>query len=889
MGNTCLTQQNIYDTEIIKSEYYTSNKDDIFKEMANIPIDKQIMKLYDYDYAIFFSRTFLDRVECIKTNIQNYFNSNNIAYLEHNDKNNIITLIKKYNNEIEGHKYKVVKSGNEDADKFKVYIHKPIYFYDNIIDADILYKKISFAKQELFIPFDLYIIKKMEYKIKSFCQITERLGVERIKINYNSNILDSKFIKLNVKSFDVSNGVSIKDTEEKTDELSIVLDYPDKDQNYGINLNKTELHNLIMDEKTFLISSEEYLADMDLQYLIDSRCDNYIINYNTSFKINKTNEFERSFISSFENLYGLKLSKQLNHNESIDITINIKFINMYDNACSIDGSNINSEKYGFHNLCNFIKEELSEIEPKESEAKESELIKEVKVLKKDEMIKPYIKIKKFLYNNIKYIVKNQKSRYIKILLNDDDEDLKEIFKKIFYFNFNNIELHELFYKYFKDDLTYGNFKTFRNVVMNGIDNYNKVLAENDIIITKFHFTSYMIHDIHYHQYCLINKLSSITDKYCKKLVYNIEDLRIKYGTIFINKFIDRDVEDPEEYKLKNIKEIKALIIKAFLKSFYYKNGIAYNNIEDPNLIHEFRDNDNEIINDGISHVSLNDNYMLNIEKNQLFSESNYIKNKYDSKTMKTIMYIIKNKFSYDLKKISLPREELFDLFENITNEMIEYMDNKVEQNLNCIDTCSYEVNGIYLLTRIIDMVTDITYMCFNEYNEYKQFNKYKPNKNKYSKKLIETITNNKMDIIIQDIFYETFPIEKLYSNYRFNKIYFTFDDFLKFITIIDNIFAKIATEGKKRGITEEECNIIDIKKYTKHPVYNVFDTALRTLQHYEMKEYNHNGSSDDMISNQSNQYSNMVSTDSDDKASPDSSDTTLNEEHISVEMIEGTI
>ena len=67
--------------------------------------------------------------------------------------------------------------------KVKVKKLKYIYFLENSMEPDTLYKKISFSKQELFLSFDNYIIKKMEYKLRTFCQIAEKLGAIKIKIN----------------------------------------------------------------------------------------------------------------------------------------------------------------------------------------------------------------------------------------------------------------------------------------------------------------------------------------------------------------------------------------------------------------------------------------------------------------------------------------------------------------------------------------------------------------------------------------------------------------------------------------------------------------------------------------------------------------------------------
>ena len=95
------------------------------------------------------------------------------------------------------------------------------------------------------------------------------------------------------------------------------------------------------------------------------------------------------------------------------------------------------------------------------------------------------------------------------------------------------------------------------------------------------------------------------------------------------------------------------------------------------------------------------------------------------------------------------------------------------------------------------MIKDLTYMCFNEFNEYEQFKDYMPNKynlRAYTKKTIEIITNDTIQNIISNLFYEKYSIEKLFSNYRFNKVYFTFQDFLNFIKHVDSVFGEISNK-----------------------------------------------------------------------------------------------
>jgi hypothetical protein len=526
----------VSDTNNDTATYMKNNIDDIF-ETAKIDNDNMILRLYDSDYALFLSGSFSNKFLCMKAQLYNFFDTNNIAHLNHNEKNKIITQIKIYNHKITNNKYKVVETNENNKKNIQIFIHKPIYFYNNIIDADVLYKKITFAKKEIFIPFDLYVIKKMEYKIKNFCQITEKLGVEKIKITYNSNFVDKTEMKMNIKSYNIKSNIEIQENDEKSDELSIILDYPKKNQNYAINLNKYDMKKQIMDEESFHISNEEYLADIDLQYLIDSRCDNFITNYNTTFKISRVSEFEKSIFVKAMDYVGLELSGKSELSHFIEITISIRFINIYDNVSIIDGTNINPDKYGLINLCNFIKEEL-------------------KAPNVDE-IKPYLKIKKFLRMNLKGIQRKVINTNSTFLWNNRNK-LMCLYSDIILFNFNNEETTILFYRYFKEDLSYVNYVNFRNIIMKGLNNYNSIFCNKELIVTKYFFTGYQVHDIYYQQYLLIEKIKKITQK-C-------------FDTFKENKVLKTPKKNTDNKKA-DIDILKEILEEAFIKSLgWWVNG-----------------------------------------------------------------------------------------------------------------------------------------------------------------------------------------------------------------------------------------------------------------------------------------------------------------------------
>ena len=159
-----------------------------------------IIKLYYNDYVIFLTSKFFDLSYFnFKWKLLKYFSKYDILYFNYENKNKIRNIINIINNFI-------IKSDSESKNEFinefikindennKINFLKKmklLYISDNIFEANILYKKIEFSNQEIFISFDSYIIKKTEYKLRTFCQIAENLGAVKIVILYEPKMKKS--------------------------------------------------------------------------------------------------------------------------------------------------------------------------------------------------------------------------------------------------------------------------------------------------------------------------------------------------------------------------------------------------------------------------------------------------------------------------------------------------------------------------------------------------------------------------------------------------------------------------------------------------------------------------------------------------------------------------
>jgi hypothetical protein len=416
--------------------------------------DTTVLNLLNSDYVIFLTDKFFN---FRNRYLLKYFCKYNIVYFNYKYKEDILITLEFLNF--------FIKMSNEyekdilmiELEKAKVKKLKYVYFLENNMEPDTLYKKISFSKQELFLSFDNYIIKKMEYKLRTFCQIAEKLGAIKIKIKYDSKLTNKTSLNSEISTPIASIGNGPKISNENDSNINLEFEYTN--YYYNLNLNKYYISDLIEEESEFFISKEEFKSDIDLKFLIDSRCLNLIQKYDTNIIINRVNELERKiFIKAMK--YGINIGYSNTHTDYVSIAISIDFLDIYKNTNCIDGGNLHILKEGFWHLSNIIKEEA----------------------KKNDKT-PYLKIKKFLETHILYIHKKQIYKTEFLTEFENNIDILKIYYDIIQLNFTKSEIMDLFYDIFKDNMTYAIFKEFRNIILKG--SINK--------IDKIHFISYQYH------------------------------------------------------------------------------------------------------------------------------------------------------------------------------------------------------------------------------------------------------------------------------------------------------------------------------------------------------------------------------------------------------------
>jgi len=431
---------------------------------SNIEVNN-LNNLLNSNYVIFLSDKFFSKYNYY---LIKYFQKYNIVYINYKDKDIIINQLYERNEDIKKTpKNKYIKK------------QKLLHFYENIIEPNTLYKKIVFSNEELFLSFKMYGLKKKEYKLRTFCQIAEKLGA--LTISINDDTTKNKFFNLSTE-INVANKISVggSSTNNSSYNGNIELKFDYTNQFYNLNLNKFDLLKIIEDEDELFITKEDFESDIDLKFLINARCINLIKKYNTRIIINQVNELERKIIAK-ANRFNLDIGICDKTEFSNTIIIDIDFINIYENPECIDGLNIYNMKEGFLQLTNIIKIQTNN--------------------DTDDIKKHYSKILNFLESHLisidekKINIDNQYSK------NKTLEAYKYILKK----QFKKDDRETLVVNFFQNNLTYQQFLNFRDNIIIApfffssnaccITFIDDIINDTGVLIYKLFFTSYQYHII----------------------------------------------------------------------------------------------------------------------------------------------------------------------------------------------------------------------------------------------------------------------------------------------------------------------------------------------------------------------------------------------------------
>lgn len=711
-------------------------------------------------FNIFYSEyiLFLDNKFFFMNNLLKYFDKYNIAYFNYSDKNIITNFINILNNFIK-------KSSNDEKNNliyliFKInnnFIRnckkmKEIFFSENIIEPNTLYKKMKFSNQELFIQFDNYLIKKMEYKLKEFCQISEKLGAEKIIIDYISCDSNINNTNVDLDIFTNSIGIEYNHKNIKNNNIQIIFEYPNN--HTDINLNKFHIIDSILNEDEFLISKDEFNSDLEIKFLIDTRCLNFIEKYHTNFIINHINKLEQKIFLKAQN-YGLKIGNMKLKNNFIKISISIDFIKINNNNNIIDGTNIHILREGFNYLTNIIKKDND-----------------------------YSKLLRFLYSHLIGIEK----KWVKLDYEYNNiNKIKTIYNDIINLNFTECEINEMIVIFFKNNLTWDNFKKFRDIILKGSDGS----------LEKIYFITFQYHDI------INNKNHILIDieKYINNEFNNFQiEYENKINNISINISNNNNNNNINISNNKNNNNNSNNIISNDIKTFILgRNRNISNNINN-------EDYDNKIKLDEyfLSSPSYDNN--ININEDLLFKISDN-SNKIEDKQKKSVI------FDETLNDSNL------DLFIKINSNDNMYSTPNIINLFDNNDIEKYKIVNDFL-KKNQNIIKKILYLSFKKSFEFNNGLSNNITNSEYLIFIIQNIINYYFDNDIKNLqlqFNEFYIFNNNSINKNDTKNYFNLKKNI-FDPLINKVCIKII-ESENLHLSDSSPNIENLNKEIKISLY----------------------------------------------------------------------
>ena len=342
---------------------------------------------------------------------------------------------------IDNHNKELQDSENEPKDNtllFQVCFDEGDYF------KNMLYKKLQIHDKLLFVPYSKFQLKLTEYKLRSFCQIMEELGAVEIEIDFNHINLNKKSVnsKIQTEEFNYiagSLGFSANKSNSSNEKITYKLTYPN---NNTLILNERNIRSRISKGK-FIINKKSFDSNLELQFIITSRCRHFIENYSTVFTLDNSANYDSKFISKLKsNNFSCGMEYESKTLKKLKITINtkVRFCSQSDVGNNLLGNNVSFDDTGFNYLMSSI---------------DKDKFNKIGIYKIIAFIEKYID---------KIIKKDEKSDFINI---------KRLYQ-IIYKEFSTNEFKDLLLDYFNSDSQWINFLNFINVLKFKTVSYNKL-------------------------------------------------------------------------------------------------------------------------------------------------------------------------------------------------------------------------------------------------------------------------------------------------------------------------------------------------------------------------------------------------------------------------------
>lgn len=271
-----------------------------------------------------------------------------------------INLIKKIINK---HNLKIIDSDSETISKKYNY---QICFDDGDIYKNMVYKKIQIQNKLLFVPMNKYQLKLTEYKLRGFCQIMEELGAVEIEIEFNNAKIESTTKGVEIRACEYnyiagSLGFSASNSKSDSNEITYKLIYP---KNNTFILNSKVIKKKIQGGK-YIINKKNFDSNLELQYIIESRCRHFITNYSTVFTLDNSVSYDHKLISKLKannfNL-GFETNYEAMKNLKLSINTKVKFCEQKEAYGNLLGDNVSWDSIGFNYLLGTLDEKTFENE-----------------------------------------------------------------------------------------------------------------------------------------------------------------------------------------------------------------------------------------------------------------------------------------------------------------------------------------------------------------------------------------------------------------------------------------------------------------------------------------------------------------------------------------------
>lgn len=237
-----------------------------------------------------------------------------------------------------------------------------VMFHEGEIMKNCLYKKMEVIDMIVYVPIEIYNMKQTEYKLRGFCQIVEELGASNIDITFKTiNNTETKK-DMNMKIGDdiklIAGNLGMTNNTNTTNEVNYDynLTYP---KNSTITLSEKIIKNKIK-KKKFIVSDNMYNSNLELQYLVHSRCRHLINMYSTVFTFDNTSVIDKSMYTKLKT-HGIEISadyKTLNNTKNnIEIITNVTFVTLEQCKDLVNGNNVSLDEIGYNHIMETIKDE----------------------------------------------------------------------------------------------------------------------------------------------------------------------------------------------------------------------------------------------------------------------------------------------------------------------------------------------------------------------------------------------------------------------------------------------------------------------------------------------------------------------------------------------------